>query len=117
MTAFEKIYRKTIPLWGDVISIADGRIINETNGFYSDTLITRWDNVEKQVGNQDELNALMAWAIYQQIHKEAYQKFIIGEFIIYPGALDKVEIENKFLSNLYAPGWEKELRRYNNNSD
>ncbi|MGZ5188768.1 MAG: hypothetical protein ACXWEY_03855 [Bacteroidia bacterium] len=63
---FKEIYNRIIPYWGNTIVFYDGKITQSENseGFNSYTLSSLWDEIEKEIGDNNVYEMLMVWTMY-----------------------------------------------------
>ncbi len=106
---FEKIYRESISFWPNSIDLSDGKLIEETNGFYSENLSSAWDKAEELASN--EWQSLMVWTFYQELHKKAVESFKANRFYLNIDSIDMAMLKQSYLNALKEEGYEKMLNQ------
>ena len=107
---FIEIYNKTLQYWPENIDISDGKLIKETNGFYSNNLSITWSKAE-ELAATNKWTSLMVWVIYKAIHRKATELFPEKRFISV-NSMDIFVIEKSYLEALQEDGYEEMLSEY-----
>jgi hypothetical protein len=109
MMKFEIIYRESILLWPDSIDLSDGKLIEETKGFYSENLSSAWDKAEESASN--EWQSLLVWIFFQELHRKAVECFKANRFYLNVDSIDMKILKQAYLNTLKEEGYENMLNQ------
>lgn len=114
MKAIE-LLNKTYDYWPIEVDIKDGRLIKETDGFESKTLIRAWEFAEQAtIGN--EWLEISVWVFYKILHQKAKSDFEKGITILFPPQVPVDIFKVELLEELNSEGYEEMLAEFKKNN-